>query len=139
MVLLPLLGILALAVRLECGPPVLSRRWRVGRRGAAFQLLEFATARTGDASRVGPVGHVLRGTSLDELPQLWNVLRGDVSLVGRCAEPASSLVEPRNHHETDRTRDDDVCLASWSLWLDLRILTRTAIEVVRRDREATSR
>jgi lipopolysaccharide/colanic/teichoic acid biosynthesis glycosyltransferase len=89
----PLLLLAALAVRLEGGPGVLYRQERVGLGGATFTLLKLRSMRpvanedattwtiNGDP-RVGPVGRLIRKTSIDELPQLWNVLRGDMSLVG---------------------------------------------------------
>ena len=90
----PVLLACALAVRLEGGPGVLFRQRRVGLDGAHFTLLKFRSLRPADQheadtrwsvdgdARMGPVGRFLRETSLDELPQLWNVLRGDMSLVG---------------------------------------------------------
>jgi lipopolysaccharide/colanic/teichoic acid biosynthesis glycosyltransferase len=90
----PLLGLAALAVKLGGGGPVLYRQTRVGRDGADFELLKLRTMITGAEtqgagfavdkgdSRITPVGRVLRRLSLDELPQLWNVMRGDMSVIG---------------------------------------------------------
>jgi lipopolysaccharide/colanic/teichoic acid biosynthesis glycosyltransferase len=90
----PLLGVAALAIKLEDWGPVLYRQRRVGQSGEDFELLKLRTMVVG-AERQGPawavnagdprvtrVGRVLRRLSLDELPQLWNVVRGDMSLVG---------------------------------------------------------
>jgi len=90
----PLLALAALAVKLEGGGPVLYRQTRVGRDGADFELLKLRTmivgaehqgaglaVNEGDA-RITRAGAVLRRLSLDELPQLWNVIRGDMSLIG---------------------------------------------------------
>ena len=90
----PVLGLAALAIKLEDGGPVLYRQARVGRDGVDFELLKLRTmvvgaetmgagfaVNEGDA-RITRVGRVLRRLSLDELPQLWNVLRGDMSLIG---------------------------------------------------------
>ena len=90
----PLLAVAALAVKLEDGGPVLFRQVRVGKDGKDFELLKlrsmvvdaerqgagFAVDR-GDA-RITRVGRVIRRTSIDELPQLWNVVRGDMSVIG---------------------------------------------------------
>ncbi|HEY8480219.1 MAG TPA: sugar transferase [Spirillospora sp.] len=90
----PVLALCALAVRLEGGPGVLFRQRRIGRGGEEFVLLKFRTLKPADEqesdtrwtvegdARMGRVGRFLRATSLDELPQLWNVIRGDMSLVG---------------------------------------------------------
>ena len=89
----PLLMLVALAIRLESGAPVLFRQRRVGLHGAEFEMLKFRSM-VPDAARLGPhhtaehdprvtrVGRFIRRTSLDELPQLVNVLLGDMSLVG---------------------------------------------------------
>lgn len=90
----PLIAAAAVAIRLEDGGPVLFRQTRVGREGVDFELLKLRTMmvgaeRTGagyavDAGdrRITRVGRILRKTSVDELPQLWNVVRGDMSLIG---------------------------------------------------------
>lgn len=92
-VLAPLLGMLALAVRLSSPGPALFRQKRIGLRGRPFLMLKFRSMRDG-ADHEGPwttapgdpritrLGRILRRTSLDELPQLINVLRGDMSIVG---------------------------------------------------------
>lgn len=92
-VIAPLVPLIALAIKLESPGPVLFRQRRRGRHGHVFEVLKFRTMRvmedgaevrqvTSNDARVTWVGHVLRRTSLDELPQIWNVLKGDMSLVG---------------------------------------------------------
>ena len=90
----PLLAVAALAIKLEDGGPVLYRQTRVGKDGADFELLKLRTMVVGAEKlgagyavnegdpRITRVGRLLRKLSLDELPQLWNVVRGDMSLVG---------------------------------------------------------
>ena len=90
----PLLAASAIAIKLEDGGPILFRQTRVGRDGEDFELLKLRTMVVGaerkgagyavDAgdSRITRVGRVLRKTSVDELPQLWNVVRGEMSLIG---------------------------------------------------------
>jgi lipopolysaccharide/colanic/teichoic acid biosynthesis glycosyltransferase len=87
--LAPLLAVVALAVRVVLGPGVIYRQTRVGLNGMPFTIYKFRTMRPGEAGakeaddpRHTPLGRVLRRYSLDELPQLWNVWRGDMSLVG---------------------------------------------------------
>jgi lipopolysaccharide/colanic/teichoic acid biosynthesis glycosyltransferase len=90
----PLLALAALAVKLEDGGPVLYRQVRVGKDGRDFELLKLRTMVVGAEQlgagfavdrgdpRITRVGRVLRRTSLDELPQLWNVVRGEMSVIG---------------------------------------------------------
>ena len=90
----PVLGLAALATKLESGGPVLYRQTRVGREGEDFEVLKLRTMVVGAErlgagfavdkgdSRITRVGRILRRTSIDELPQLWNVLRGDMSVIG---------------------------------------------------------
>ena len=98
LVLSPVLAAVAAAIRVASGPPVLYRGKRVGRAGEVFEMYKFRTLAPDAERRLGPylgpeltvrteaevtsVGRALRATHLDEIPQLWNVLRGDMSIVG---------------------------------------------------------
>ena len=164
-VLLPLLLLIALLVRSRLGSPVIFAQRRPGRLGRLFEIWKFRTMTDvrdtegnlrPDAERLTPLGRWLRATSLDELPELWNVVRGEMSLVG----PRPLMVEylPRYTPEQARrhevkpgvtgwaqvngrnatTWDERLRLDVWyvdhrSLWLDLRILVRTAVLVLRRE------
>jgi exopolysaccharide biosynthesis polyprenyl glycosylphosphotransferase len=166
----PVLAVCAIAVRLGGGPGVLFRQERVGRHGRRFQLVKFRSMRPVDETesqtmwsvandaRITPVGRFLRRTSLDELPQLWNVLRGDMTFVGpRPERPYFSdkfaaehpLYGNRNRVPAgltglaqvsglrgdtpiaDRARFDNYYIENWSLWLDAKVLLRTVGEVLR--------
>ncbi|WP_052440017.1 exopolysaccharide biosynthesis polyprenyl glycosylphosphotransferase [Streptacidiphilus albus] len=166
----PLLLGCALAVRIDGGAGVIFRQERVGLDGRSFTVLKFRTMRPADEHeaatrwnisqdhRLGATGRFLRRTSLDELPQLWNVLRGEMSLVGpRPERPyfvarfAQSYPQYRDRHRVpvgitgfaqvhglrgdtsieDRTRFDNYYIESWSLWQDVKILLRTAASVLR--------
>ena len=164
----PIVGLLALAVKFSSTGPVLFRQRRVGQAGREFVMLKFRTLRQNDASdtqwsvigdgRVTPIGRFLRRTSLDELPQLWNVLRGDMSLVGPRPErpffaarfgaevdgydtrhrvPSDSPGPPRSVacaatlRSKRCARCDNYYIENWSMWRDFVILGSTAAEVVR--------
>jgi lipopolysaccharide/colanic/teichoic acid biosynthesis glycosyltransferase len=155
----PVLAGVAALVWLDVGRPMLFRQKRPGLHGKVFELVKFRTMRAGagtDAERLTRIGRTLRASSLDELPELWNVLRGEMSLVG----PRPLLVQylPRYSSEQRRRHDvppgitgwaqingrngrdwatklalDTYYVDNWSLWLDLRILARTVGAVLRRD------
>jgi lipopolysaccharide/colanic/teichoic acid biosynthesis glycosyltransferase len=116
LVLAPVFAGVALAIRASGPGPSLYRSARLGINGTTFQMLKFRTMRVNapdirnaDGStysgaedpRITPIGHWLRRTSLDELPQLWNVLRGDMSLVGPRPELPDQVSQ---YSETDRRR-----------------------------------
>ncbi len=112
-VLSPVLAGVALAILIANGRPVLFRQQRPGLRGEPFTILKFRTMRAAkpdetwwatDAQRVTRVGRFLRATSLDELPELWNVLRGDMSLVG----PRPLLMEYLDQYTLAQRRRHDV-------------------------------
>jgi len=109
----PLLGLAALATKLESGGPVLYRQTRVGRHGKDFEVLKLRSMVVGAEKlgagyavdqgdrRITRVGRILRRTSIDELPQLWNILRGDMSVIG----PRPTLryqVEQYDEHQRRR-------------------------------------
>lgn len=111
--LLPLLLLVALVVRVFLGSPVLFRQKRPGLKGQIFTMLKFRTMSTQthrdgrlleDAERLGRVGHVLRLLSLDELPQLWNVLKAEMSLIG----PRPLLVEYLDKYTPEQARRHEV-------------------------------
>jgi lipopolysaccharide/colanic/teichoic acid biosynthesis glycosyltransferase len=163
-VLAPVLLVVAAAVAIALGRPVLFRQNRAGRGGEPFSVLKFRTMLSpdparglvSDADRLTPFGRFLRSTSLDELPSLWNVLRGDMSIVGPRPLPVAYL--PRYSAEQARRHEvrpgitglAQVCgrnALSWeakfaldveyvdetSFALDLRILFATVGVVLRRD------
>ncbi len=153
---LPLLAVAALCVRIAMGSPVLFRQERIGLGDRPFTIFKLRTMRMGegtDAERLTPFGRFLRKTSLDELPQFFNVLRGDMSLVGPRPLPSAYLPlyspEQRRRHEvrpgiTGWAQVNGRNAITWkhrfeldvwyvdhhSLWLDLRIVLMTIAAVV---------
>ena len=151
-----LLALAAIGVRVAMGSPVLFRQERIGRGDKPFTIFKLRTMRTGegtDAERLTPFGRFLRKTSLDELPQFFNVLRGDMSLVGPRPLPSAYLPlyssEQRRRHEvrpgiTGWAQVNGRNAITWkhrfeldvwyvdhrSLWLDLRIVLKTIAAVV---------
>lgn len=160
----PLLALVALAIRLDMGAPVLFRQERPGRHARPFRVVKFRTMRHAlgrdgrplpDAERLTALGRFLRASSLDELPQLWNVLRGDLALVG----PRPLLMQYLPRYSPEQARRHEVTpgitgwaqvngrnaisweekfaldvwyVDHWSLALDLKILALTALRVVNR-------
>lgn len=122
----PALAAVALAVRIEGGPGVLFRQERVGREGRHFELLKFRSFKPIDdtesatrwnvsnGARMGRVGRFIRKTSLDEIPQLINILRGDMSLVGLArSAPFSSRDSPTSTLATSTATGSRAGLPDW--------------------------
>jgi sugar transferase EpsL len=164
LLLLPIYLLLALLVRVNIGTPILFTQTRPGLHGNAFTMIKFRTmtnardaggALLPDAERLTCFGRFLRATSLDELPELWNVLEGDMSLVG----PRPLLVEYLPLYSPEQARRHDVRpgitgwaqvngrnAISWdekfkldvwyvdhqSFWLDMKILFLTVKRVFQR-------
>lgn len=109
---LPVQAVIALAVRRTMGSPVLFRQPRPGLHGQVFEMVKFRTMRdpdpargvVDDADRLTRVGRLLRATSLDELPSLWNIVRGDMSLVG----PRPLLVRYLDRYTPEQARRHEV-------------------------------
>jgi exopolysaccharide biosynthesis polyprenyl glycosylphosphotransferase len=171
----PFVMVAALAIRLDSKGPVFFRQTRIGRNGREFEMLKFRTMEDGadgrrdgllplneaeglfkmiDDPRVTRVGRFLRRTSLDELPQLINVLRGDMSLVGPrpLVSDDDARVEGWDRRRLlmppgmtglwqvmgsariplrEMVKLDYLYAANWSLWLDVKVLLRTLSYVVR--------
>jgi sugar transferase EpsL len=161
----PLLGILALIVLFTQGRPVLFRQSRGGYRGRVFYIYKFRTMREAfdaqgrplpDEARLSAIGKFMRATSLDELPELINVLRGEMSLIG----PRPLMSKYLDRYTPEQMRRHDVLpgitgwaqingrnaltweerfgldvwyVDHWSLALDLKILVRTLLKVVQRE------
>jgi exopolysaccharide biosynthesis polyprenyl glycosylphosphotransferase len=166
----PVLLLCAVATALEGGPGIFFHQERIGLHGAIFRLVKFRTMRpdsetesqtrwsvAGDP-RIGPVGRFMRRTSLDELPQLWNILRGDMTVVGPRPERPHFVDRFSADHPgyamrhrvpvgltglaqisglrgdtpiADRARFDNYYIEHWSLWLDVKVILSTVAEVLR--------
>ncbi len=161
----PILGLVALLVRVNLGAPILFRQQRPGYRGRPFHILKFRTmtdrfAPDGsllpDAERLGRFGRFLRSTSLDELPELFNILRGEMSLVGPRPLlmeylPLYSAEQARRHDMPpgltgwaqvhgrnalswpDKFKLDVWYVDHWNFWLDIRIIFMTLVKVFKRE------
>jgi lipopolysaccharide/colanic/teichoic acid biosynthesis glycosyltransferase len=164
-VLAPVIAVVALQIRRKLGSPVLFRQVRPGKDGKPFEMIKFRTMLDAvdaagnplpDVERMTPFGSFLRSSSLDELPELWNVLKGDMSLVG----PRPLLMEYLPLYSQEQYRrhevrpgvtgwaqingrnalswEDKFKLDIWyvdnrSIWLDLKILYLTVKKVLIRD------
>jgi lipopolysaccharide/colanic/teichoic acid biosynthesis glycosyltransferase len=161
---LPVQAVTALAVRLTMGAPVLFRQQRPGLHGEPFEMVKLRTmlapdperGRVTDADRMTRVGRFLRSTSLDELPTLWNIVKGDMSVVG----PRPLLMQYLDRYTPEQARRHEVRpgltglaqvngrnAISWeekfaldtkyaqtsNLRLDLSVIVRTVTQVLRRD------
>jgi lipopolysaccharide/colanic/teichoic acid biosynthesis glycosyltransferase len=165
LVLSPILAVIALVIRSTIGSPVLFRQERPGLHGRPFTMVKFRTMRDAtdrdgnplpDEQRMTRVGNILRSTSLDELPEFWNVVRGDMSLVG----PRPLLMQYLERYTPEQARRHDVRpgVTGWAqingrnavgwkkrlamdVWyvdnrtfaLDLKIIARTILKVFGRD------
>ena len=164
-VLSPVLAITAYKVKKELGSPVLFRQTRPGLHGRPFEMIKFRTMKDAtdkegnalpDSERLTEFGKKLRASSLDELPELWNVLKGDMSLVG----PRPLLMEYLPLYNAEQAKrhnvrpgvtgyaqvngrnslswEDKFKLDTWyvehqSLWLDMKILLKTVKKVIIKD------
>lgn len=154
----PLLLIASFAVKIKLGSPILFRQQRAGKGGKVFTILKLRTMVDGDGEdeeRITPLGRFLRKTSLDELPQMINVIRGEMSIVG----PRPLLEEYLPHYSKEQFRRHEVKpgITGWaqingrnaitweerfkldiwyvdhaSLWLDLKIVLKTFASVINR-------
>ena len=113
LVLSPLIGLVALAIAIFMGRPVIFRHVRPGYRARPFVLLKFRTMRPEfdesgqlltDDERVTKLGYLLRRTSMDELPQLWNILKGEMSLIG----PRPLMMDYLPHYDANQARRHEV-------------------------------
>ena len=165
LIALPVIALIALLVRIFLGSPVVFRQRRPGYRGLPFTLYKFRTMKElhhadgrphSDEERLTPLGRFLRATSLDELPELYNVLRGEMSLVG----PRPLLIQYLDRYTMEQARRmlmppgmtgwaqingrnnvsweekfalDTWYVDHWSFWLDVKIILLTPLKVLRRE------
>ena len=165
LLLLPVFVIVSYKIQRVLGSPVLFRQTRPGLNGKPFQLIKFRTMHDKtdaggqllpDGERLAKLGLFLRASSIDELPELWNVLKGDMSLVG----PRPLLMEYLPLYSTEQARrheirpgvtgwaqvngrnaiswDEKLALDVWyvnnrSLWLDMKIIWLTILKVIKRE------
>jgi len=168
-VLAPVLAAVAMAVFLDGGPGIIFRQVRVGQAGQLFEVFKFRSMRPADPDeadvrwsiadddRIGPVGRFIRRTSLDELPQLFNILRGEMTIVGpRPERPhfverfSGEMPHYTYRHRVpvgltglaqvsglrgdtsidERARYDNYYIENWSLWLDVKVILRTVRQVL---------
>jgi sugar transferase EpsL len=160
----PFLLLVAILILLLDGRPIFFLQERPGYRGKIFQIIKFRTMKVSanvaspseDAGRISRLGHFLRTTSVDELPELFNVLRGEMSLIG----PRPLLVQYLDRYTPEQARRHNVLpgmagwaqangrnlltweekfeydvwyVDHWSFWLDIRILWMTIIKVIKRE------
>ncbi|MGE0732913.1 MAG: exopolysaccharide biosynthesis polyprenyl glycosylphosphotransferase [Acidimicrobiia bacterium] len=171
--LFPLLAVIALAVRLSSPGPILFRQERIGQGGRTFDVLKFRSMRVNDDSevtwsvrndaRVTRVGHILRRSGMDELPQLLNILKGDMSIVGPRPErpffhQQFAQIVPRYEERlrapagltglaqveglrgggssiVDRVRHDNYYIDHWRFTEDLRVMVRTVWSLAQGEQE----
>jgi lipopolysaccharide/colanic/teichoic acid biosynthesis glycosyltransferase len=164
----PILGVVAVLILTKMGRPILFRQLRAGYMARPFTLYKFRTMMNADVNtdlplsdedarrRLTPFGNFLRASSLDELPQLWNVLIGDMSLVGprpllMAYVPRYTKTQARRHDVKpgitglaqiqgrnaitweDKFERDVWYVQKFSLWLDFKILCLTVLKVMRRE------
>lgn len=161
----PIMLVVALAIRWSMGPPIIFKQVRPGLKAKPFVLYKFRTMTSErgpdgellpDERRLTRLGRLLRATSIDELPQLWNVLRGDMSLVGprpllpeyldrytpeqarrhEVRPGITGWAQVNGRNETtweERLRQDVWYVDNWSLRLDLKILWLTVVKVLLRE------
>ena len=158
--LAPVLALVAVCIWLDDGRPLFFTQTRAGCEGAPFRIIKFRTltrppaAPTRPAAHTTRVGAILRRWALDEVPQLWNVLRGEMSLVGPRPTLPTQVAQYGPHEQTrlqvppgltgwaqihgrnalswpQRIDLDVWYVRNWSFWLDLRILLRTPVVLIR--------